>query len=86
MFCTIEDAWGSKDSQHSSFANNNPDKSINTDNTFNKEMFEKINQSNSATGLTTFELQKLSMGSHWRKQLLKTTTSSTLAGICRWSA
>lgn len=41
MFCTIEDAWGSKDSQHSSFANNNPDKSINTDNTFNKEMFEQ---------------------------------------------
>jgi hypothetical protein len=41
MFCTIEDAWGSKDLQHSSFTNNNPDKSINTDNTFNKEMFEQ---------------------------------------------
>jgi C-terminal processing protease CtpA/Prc len=41
MFCTIEDAWGSKDLQHSSFSNNNPDKSINTDNTFNKEMFEQ---------------------------------------------
>ena len=53
MFCTIEDAWGSKDFQnstHSSFVSINPDKehnsftstkSNNLDNTFNKEMFEQ---------------------------------------------
>jgi hypothetical protein len=51
MFCTIEDAWGSKDFQHST-SDQNPSKDLqhssftsiksnNLDNTFNKEMFEQ---------------------------------------------
>lgn len=47
MFCTIEDAWGLKDLQHSAHSSFTNTKSINSDNTFNKEMFEQSDKPDS---------------------------------------